>query len=57
LVSKSSNLDAIKIKLKQSKVFEHKLITMQQGSKQSRFVAWTFLTPAQQMAWAKLRWR
>lgn len=57
LVSKSSNLDAIKIKLKQSKVLEHKLITMQQGSKQSRFIAWTFLTPAQQMAWAKLRWR
>lgn len=57
LVSKSSNLDAIKIKLKQAKVLEHKVVTMQQGSKQSRFIAWTFLTPAQQMAWAKLRWR
>lgn len=57
LVSKSSNLDTIKIKLKQAKVLEHKVITMQQGSKQSRFIAWTFLTPAQQMAWAKLRWR
>jgi len=57
LVSKSSNLDAIKTKLKQAKVVEHKVVTMQQGSKQSRFVAWTFLTPAQQSAWAKLRWR
>lgn len=57
LVSKSSNLDAIKTKLKQAKAVEHKVVTMQQGSKQSRFVAWTFLTPAQQTAWAKLRWR
>lgn len=57
LVSKSSNLDAIKNTLKQAKVVEQKVITMQQGSKQSRFVAWTFLTPAQQIAWAKLRWR
>jgi 23S rRNA (adenine1618-N6)-methyltransferase len=56
LVSKSANLDVIKIKLKQAKVLEHKLVTMQQGSKQSRFVAWTFLTSAQQIAWAKLRW-
>ncbi|WP_395007821.1 23S rRNA (adenine(1618)-N(6))-methyltransferase RlmF [Undibacterium sp.] len=57
LISKSANLDAVKAKLKQTKVLEHKLVTMQQGSKQSRFVAWTFLPPAQQMAWAKLRWR
>ncbi|MBC3874725.1 23S rRNA (adenine(1618)-N(6))-methyltransferase RlmF [Undibacterium flavidum] len=57
LISKSANLDPIKAKLKQAKVLEHRLITMQQGSKQSRFIAWTFLTPAQQLAWAKLRWR
>lgn len=57
LISKSSNLDAIKNKLKQAQVLEQKVVTMQQGSKQSRFVAWTFLTPTQQIAWAKLRWR
>jgi 23S rRNA (adenine1618-N6)-methyltransferase len=57
LISKSVNVDPIKAKLKQTKVLQHKLITMRQGSKESRFVAWTFLTPVQQAAWAKLRWR
>lgn len=56
LVSKSANLPAITKSLKQAKVQAHKTINMQQGQKQSRFVAWTFLSPAQQAAWAKLRW-
>lgn len=57
LVSKSSNLPAITTSLKQAKVHSYKTIQMQQGHKQSRFIAWTFLTSAQQIAWAKLRWR
>lgn len=57
LISKSAHLDPLKAKLKQVKALEQRVIHMQQGSKQSRFIAWTFLTPAQQLAWAKLRWR
>lgn len=56
LVSKASNLPAIRAALKQAKVQASKTIDMQQGQKQSRFVAWTFLNPTQQAAWAKLRW-
>lgn len=56
LVSKASNLPAIKAALKQANVQQSKTIDMQQGQKQSRFIAWTFLNPAQQAAWAKLRW-
>ncbi|MDP3785843.1 MAG: 23S rRNA (adenine(1618)-N(6))-methyltransferase RlmF [Undibacterium sp.] len=56
LVSKSANLPAITKALKQAKVQAHKTINMQQGQKQSRFIAWTFLSPSQQAAWAKLRW-
>jgi 23S rRNA (adenine1618-N6)-methyltransferase len=56
LVSKSGNLPAINAALKQAKVTQSKTIEMQQGQKQSRFVAWTFLNPIQQAAWAKMRW-
>lgn len=56
LVSKSANLPEIAKALKQAKVQTHKTIAMHQGQKQSRFVAWSFLSPAQQAAWAKLRW-
>lgn len=57
LVSKSTNLPALTASLKHAKVHSYKTIQMQQGNKQSRFIAWTFLTPSQQIAWAKLRWR
>ncbi|MDE2430616.1 MAG: 23S rRNA (adenine(1618)-N(6))-methyltransferase RlmF, partial [Burkholderiales bacterium] len=57
LVSKSATLDAIYAGLKQVGVKQQKTITMHQGQKQSRLVAWTFLTPAQQAAWGKLRWQ
>lgn len=56
LVSKSDSLPAIYAALKQVKVQEHQTIAMSQGQKQSRLVAWTFLTPEQQAAWRKLRW-
>lgn len=56
LVSKSASLPGIYAALKQAKVQEQKTISMTQGQKQSRLVAWTFLNPAQQAAWAKLRW-
>ncbi len=56
LVSKSASLPAIYAALKQVGVDEHKTVAMSQGQKQSRLVAWTFLNPAQQTAWRKLRW-
>ena len=56
LVSKSASLPSIYAALKAAKVQEHKTITMSQGQKQSRLVAWTFLNPVQQAAWRKLRW-
>lgn len=56
LVSKSANLAPLKTLLKQAKALEVKEIEMAQGNKQSRLLAWTFLTPQQQAAWRKLRW-
>ncbi|MEN6584636.1 MAG: 23S rRNA (adenine(1618)-N(6))-methyltransferase RlmF [Sulfuricella sp.] len=56
LVSKSASLPGIYAALKRAGVQEHKTITMSQGQKQSRFVAWTFLNQAQQAGWRKVRW-
>ena len=56
LVSKSASLPAIYDALKRANVVQHKTIAMRQGQKQSRLVAWTFLTPRQQEGWRKLRW-
>lgn len=56
LVSKASNLTTLIKSLKRVQALQIKTIEMQQGQKQSRFIAWTFLTPSQQAAWAKLRW-
>jgi 23S rRNA (adenine1618-N6)-methyltransferase len=56
LVSKSASLPGIYAALKLANVVSQKTISMTQGQKQSRLVAWTFLNPAQQAAWAKLRW-
>lgn len=56
LVSKSASLPGIYAALKQVDVRAHKTVSMNQGQKQSRLVAWTFLNPAQQTAWRKLRW-
>lgn len=44
LVSKSDNLSALKKVLKNSKVADFKVVTMTQGQKVSRFIAWTFMT-------------
>ena len=56
LVSKSASLPGIYAALKRAGVQEHKTITMSQGQKQSRLVAWTFLNQAQQAGWRKVRW-
>jgi len=53
LVSKASNLPAVYKALKANGARQVKTINMAQGQKQSRFVAWTFLTPEQQQNWRK----
>ena len=56
LVAKSVHLKSIYTQLKDIGTEEVKTITMQQGNKTSRFVAWTFLAPAQQKQWVASRW-
>lgn len=57
LVSKKSSLSRIYDALEDAGVAEVKTIEMAQGQKISRFVAWTFFTPAQQKAWRMYRWK
>ncbi len=56
LVSKSSNLKSVYATLEHMEATEVRTIPMGTGNKSSRLVAWTFLTPAKQAAWAKMRW-
>lgn len=51
LVSKAGNLPEIRRLLNRAGALEVRETTMAQGSKQSRFVAWTFLAAAQHKAW------
>lgn len=56
LISKESNLKSAYKTLEKAKVIEKKTISMGQGSKTSRIIAWTFLSPNQQKTWANNRW-
>ncbi|MGH8076135.1 MAG: 23S rRNA (adenine(1618)-N(6))-methyltransferase RlmF [Lysobacter sp.] len=56
LISKAENLAAVRKHLKKAGVQELREVTMAQGSKQSRFVAWTFLDEPQRKAWRRERW-
>lgn len=49
LVSKKDNLSQIKLALKKANVTQMTTVKMEQGQKISRFIAWSFLTPEQQM--------
>ncbi len=51
LVSRSASLPAIHRALRQAGAWDIRTVPMAQGQKQSRFVAWTFLTPEAQAAW------
>lgn len=57
LVSKSSNLSSIYASLKKANALSVKTITMTQGSKISRLVAWTYLNETQQEHWSAKHWR
>lgn len=56
LISKQSHLAGIYEALENAKAVEVKTIQMEQGTKTSRIVAWTFLTPEKQQKWINTRW-
>lgn len=56
LVSKKEHLAPLQATLKKLGVTEQQVVDMAQGNKQSRFIAWTFLKPAQQALWRQHRW-
>ncbi|TVZ16142.1 23S rRNA (adenine(1618)-N(6))-methyltransferase RlmF [Maribacter sp. MAR_2009_72] len=56
LVSKQSNLRTFYNRLEEIGAVEHRTIPMGQGNKQSRIVAWTFLTAQEQQSWVANRW-
>ena len=57
LVSKQSNLKSIYNALDKEAAKDVVTIAMGQGNKSSRIVAWTFLSPEQQVAWRNDRWK
>ncbi|MNQ33234.1 Ribosomal RNA large subunit methyltransferase F [compost metagenome] len=57
LISKASNLPGVYSALKQAGALDVRTVEMAQGQKQSRFVAWTFLTPQQRQDWRQERWK
>lgn len=55
LVSKQNHVDALVKKLNALGAVSVKVVAMGQGQKVSRFVAWTFLSAAQQQVWRQHR--
>lgn len=55
LVSKQDHLNALQQQLKNLGAKQH-VIAMQQGNKQSRILAWSFMPEKQQQLWAQFRW-
>ena len=53
LVSREDNLPAIRRAVKDAGARHSKVVTMGQGQKRSRFVAWTFLDKAAHLEWVK----
>jgi 23S rRNA (adenine1618-N6)-methyltransferase len=57
LVSKSESLTKIYAALKKAEAVSIKTITMSQGNKTSRLVAWSFMTETQHIQWSLNRWK
>ncbi|WP_286237513.1 23S rRNA (adenine(1618)-N(6))-methyltransferase RlmF [Neptuniibacter halophilus] len=57
LVSKKDNLSALRQALKQARARQVRVVDMAQGQKQSRFIAWSFLSTTEQQAFADQRWK
>ncbi|MES2818374.1 MAG: 23S rRNA (adenine(1618)-N(6))-methyltransferase RlmF [Pseudomonadota bacterium] len=55
LISKAGNLPGVYAALKKAGAREVRTLDMAQGQKQSRFVAWSFLTAPQQQQWWQAR--
>ncbi len=56
LVSKGANVVPLATRLKRLGARQVHTLDMAQGQKKSRFVAWTFLTEAEQAGWRAERW-
>ncbi|MFD0740228.1 23S rRNA (adenine(1618)-N(6))-methyltransferase RlmF [Lysobacter koreensis] len=56
LVAKSEHLADLRKQLAKAGASDVREVPMAQGNKRSRFVAWTFLDPAQRAAWCLERW-
>jgi len=57
LVSKNAHLSTVYYALDKVGVKGVKTVEMAQGQKQSRFVAWTFLSADEHAEWSKKRWK
>ncbi len=55
LLSKADNLTPIQAVLKKAKAVDTRIIDMAQGQKQSRIVAWSFLSAGERSKWARER--
>jgi 23S rRNA (adenine1618-N6)-methyltransferase len=56
LVAKQAHLPALQAQLHSLEVAEVRVLSVAHGQKNSRILAWTFLTAKQQQAWRQLRW-
>jgi len=57
IISKQSHLSSVYEVLKKMEATEVKTISMGQGNKSSRIVAWTFFMPEQKKQWVNTRWK
>lgn len=55
LLSKADNLTPVQAVLKKARVADVRIIDMAQGQKQSRIVAWSFLSAGERSKWARER--
>ena len=55
LISKKENIRPLKLAMKKAGALKTKTVTMQQGQKVSRFIAWTFKNPEQLSNWCHER--
>lgn len=56
LVSKKEHVAPLQAMLNKLGATTQQVVEMAQGNKQSRFIAWSFLTSAQQQVWRQHRW-
>lgn len=56
LISKAAHLASLKQHLRKAGALQVRSVAMQQGQKQSRFLAWSFLDDGQRERWRRERW-